>query len=153
MKQGLLAWYGENKRPLPWRDTQDPYAILVSEVMLQQTQVERVVPRWHAWLGKWPTVHALAAASPGAVIVEWQGLGYNRRAVSLHRAAEVVAEHGWPDDLTRLPGVGPYTAAAIACFAFVRDVVPEDTNVRRVRDRTGFAFDGQCGQARMDLGP
>src|SRR2546427_10276953 len=81
MKQELLAWYGENQRPLPWRDTQDPYAILISEVMLQQTQVERVVPRWHAWLAKWPTVEALAAASAGDVIVEWQGLGYNRRAL------------------------------------------------------------------------
>src|SRR2546427_8208543 len=105
MKQELLAWYGENQRPLPWRDTQDPYAILVSEVMLQQTQVERVVPRWHAWLAKWPTTEALAAARPADVIVEWQGLGYNRRAGSLHPAAQHVAEHGGADDLTPLPRV------------------------------------------------
>ena len=87
----LAAWYRENGRSLPWRETRDPYAILVSEVMLQQTQVERVIPRWLAWLERWPTPAALAAASPAEVIREWQGLGYNRRAVSLHRAAQVVA--------------------------------------------------------------
>ena len=107
MRERLLAWYRENGRELPWRETRDPYAILVSEVMLQQTQVERVIPRWLAWLERWPTAEALAAASTADVIVAWQGLGYNRRAVSLHRAARVVAEHGWPDDLTELPGVGP----------------------------------------------
>ncbi|MDX6516111.1 MAG: A/G-specific adenine glycosylase, partial [Gaiellaceae bacterium] len=96
----LLAWYEANARPLPWRETRDPYAILLSEVMAQQTQVDRVVPRWIAWLERWPTVEALAAASPADVIREWQGLGYNRRAVSLHRAAQHVAEHGWPADLT-----------------------------------------------------
>ena len=112
------------QRPrLPWRETRDPYAILVSEVMLQQTQVERVIPRWHAWLERWPTVDALAAASAGDVIVAWQGLGYNRRALNLHRAAQHVAEHGWPDDLTELPGVGPYTAGAVGNFAFGRDVL------------------------------
>ena len=110
----LLAWFSQNGRDLPWRKTRDPYAILVSEVMLQQTQVERVIPRWLAWLERWPTPVALAAASPAEVIRQWQGLGYNRRAVSLHRAAQVVAEEGWPDDLTTLPGVGPYTASAIA---------------------------------------
>src|SRR5437763_3629759 len=152
MKATLLNWYAANGRDLPWRHTRDPYAILVSEVMLQQTQVPRVVPRYLAWMERWPTAEALAAAQRSEAILAWQGLGYNRRAVSLHRAAEVVAEHGWPDDLTRLPGVGPYTAAAIACFAFGRDVVPEDTNVRRVRDRTGGEFDGECAQALMDLG-
>src|SRR5436309_4204419 len=94
----LLRWYSTEQRHLPWRHTNDPYAILVSEVMLQQTQVERVIPRWHAWLGRWPTVEALAAATAAEVIVEWQGLGYNRRAVNLHRAARLVAAHGWPDD-------------------------------------------------------
>src|SRR5437868_14157016 len=113
MREELLAWYRENARPLPWRATRDPYAILVSEVMLQQTQVERVIPRWHAWLERWPAVEALAAASPADVIVAWQGLGYNRRAINLHRAARVVSDRGWPDDLSELPGVGPYTAAAV----------------------------------------
>jgi A/G-specific adenine glycosylase len=110
VKDLLLAWFRQNGRDLPWRHTHDPYAILVSEVMLQQTQVERVIPRWHAWLERWPTADALADASAADVIVAWQGLGYNRRAVSLHRAAQHVAAHGWPDDLTELPGVGPYTA-------------------------------------------
>src|SRR6202048_2079542 len=87
----LLAWYAANGRDLPWRHTRDPYAILVSEVMAQQTQVDRVVPRWHAWLERWPTVEALAAASPADVIRAWQGLGYNRRALNLHRAAQQVA--------------------------------------------------------------
>lgn len=152
MREVLLTWYRENRRPLPWRETRDPYAVLVSEVMLQQTQVERVIPRWCRWLERWPTVEALAAATPAEVIVEWQGLGYNRRAVSLHRAARAVAERGWPDDLTELPGVGPYTAAALANFAFGQDVLPVDTNVRRVQERTGEAFDGSCAQALFDLG-
>jgi A/G-specific adenine glycosylase len=152
VRAALLAWYAEHGRDLPWRRTRDPYAILVSEVMLQQTQVPRVVPRYLDWLERWPTVAALAAAPRSEVILAWQGLGYNRRAVNLHRAAQAVAEHGWPGDLAELPGVGPYTAAAIACFALGRDVVPEDTNVRRVRERTGTAFDGECAQALMDLG-
>jgi A/G-specific adenine glycosylase len=148
----LLAWYSQNGRDLPWRKTRDPYAILVSEVMLQQTQVERVIPRWQHWLERWPTVETLAAATPAETIVEWQGLGYNRRAVSLHRAARVVAEHGWPDDLTELPGVGPYTAAAVGNFAFGRDVLPVDVNIRRIQERTGEQFDGSCAQALFDLG-
>jgi A/G-specific adenine glycosylase len=120
--------------------------------MLQQTQVERVVPRWHAWLERWPTVEALASAPVAEVIVAWQGLGYNRRAVNLHRAAQAVAEHGWPEDLTELPGVGPYTAGAVGNFAFGRDVLPVDTNVRRIQERTGARFDGSCTQALFDLG-
>jgi A/G-specific adenine glycosylase len=152
MKDALLAWFQANGRDLPWRKTSDPYAILVSEVMLQQTQVDRVIPRWHAWLERWSTVEALAAASPADVIVEWQGLGYNRRAVSLHRAARVIAERGWPDDLTELPGVGPYTAAAVGNFAFGRDVLPVDVNIRRIQERTGEQFDGTCAQALFDLG-
>jgi len=152
VRQLLLDWYGVHRRDLPWRHTRDPYAILVSEVMLQQTQVERVIPRWRAWLERWPTAEALAAASPADVIVEWQGLGYNRRAVNLHRAAQHVAAHGWPDDLTKLPGVGPYTAGAVGNFAFGRDVLPVDTNVRRIQERTGETFDGACTQALFDLG-
>jgi A/G-specific adenine glycosylase len=152
MRELLLNWYRANQRDLPWRKTRDPYAILVSEVMLQQTQVERIIPRYEHWLERWPTVEALSAATPAEIIVEWQGLGYNRRAVSLHRAARVVAEHGWPDDLTELPGVGPYTAAAVGNFAFGRDVLPVDTNIRRVQERTGEQFDAECAQALFDLG-
>jgi A/G-specific adenine glycosylase len=148
----LLAWFQEFSRPLPWRKTRDPYAILVSEVMAQQTQVERVVPRWERWLERWPTVDALASASAGDVIAEWQGLGYNRRALALHRAAQQIAAHGWPDDLTALPGVGRYTADAVACFAFGRNVLPVDVNVRRVQERTGATFTNAAVQALMDLG-
>jgi A/G-specific adenine glycosylase len=148
----LLAWFDELGRDLPWRRTRDPYAILVSEVMLQQTQAARVVPRYVTWLERWPSVEALAAAPTAEVIRAWQGLGYNRRALNLQRAAQAVAAGGWPDDLTELPGVGPYTADAVACFAFGRPVLPVDVNVRRVLERTGFAFDHSCAQALMDLG-
>jgi A/G-specific adenine glycosylase len=152
MEPLLLAWFETNGRELPWRSTRDPYAILVSEVMLQQTQVERVVPRYLAWLDRWPTVAALAGASAADVIREWQGLGYNRRAVNLHRAAQIVAVEGWPADLTTLPGVGVYTAAAVRNFAFGEAVLPTDVNVTRVVERTGFAFSGEAAQALMDLG-
>ena len=152
MESLLLAWYGRFGRDLPWRNTRDPYAILVSEVMLQQTQVERVIPRYLAWLERWPTAEALATASAADVIRAWQGLGYNRRAVSLHRAAQAVARDGWPDDLTGLPGIGPYTAAAVRNFAFGDDVLPHDVNVDRVERRTGYRFTGAAAQALMDLG-
>ena len=124
----------------------DLYAILVSEVMAQQTQVDRVVPRYLDWLSRWPTAASLAAQSTADVIRAWQGLGYNRRALNLQRAARHVAERGWPDDLTELPGVGPYTAAAVGNFAFGRDVLPVDTNVRRVHGahRRGLRLAG-CG--------
>jgi A/G-specific adenine glycosylase len=148
----LLDWYTAAGRDLPWRRTRDPYAILVSEVMLQQTQVERVVPRYLRWLARWPSVEALAAAALSEVIREWQGLGYNRRAVSLHRAAEHIAAHGWPEDLTRLPGVGHYTADAVARFAHHANVLPVDTNVRRVLERTGGRFGPAAAHALMDLG-
>ncbi|HKA26107.1 MAG TPA: A/G-specific adenine glycosylase [Gaiellaceae bacterium] len=152
MRESLLAWFEAEGRDLPWRRTRDPYAILVSEVMLQQTQVERVVPRYLAWLERWPTVAELAAAPVADAIREWQGLGYYRRARNLHRAAEHIAAGGWPDNLTELPGVGRYTADAVACFAFGRNVLPIDVNVARVRERTGEAFDGRHAQALMDLG-
>jgi A/G-specific adenine glycosylase len=152
VERALLAWYEANRRDLPWRRTRDPYAILVSEVMLQQTQAARVVPHYVAWLERWPTAEALAAASPAEVISAWQGLGYNRRALNLHRAAQIVAAAGWPGDLTRLPGVGAYTAAAVRSFAFGEPVLPIDTNVRRVQERTGRRFGPRCGQALMDLG-
>jgi A/G-specific adenine glycosylase len=148
----LLEWFTANGRDLPWRRTRDPYAILVSEVMLQQTQVDRVAPRYIAWLARWPTVESLAAASPADVIREWQGLGYNRRGLSLHRAARQIAADGWPGDLTALPGVGPYTAAAIRCFSHGEDVLPVDVNVERVRRRTGQVFTASSAQALMDLG-
>jgi A/G-specific adenine glycosylase len=152
MQELLLAWFAEHGRDLPWRRTRDPYAVLVSEVMLQQTQVSRVLPRYEEWLERWPTVEALAAAPPADVIRAWQGLGYNRRGLNLHRAARIVAERGWPDDLTELPGVGPYTAAAVGSFAFEREVLPVDVNVERVLSRTDAPFGPEAAQALFDLG-
>ena len=152
MDAALESWFAANGRDLPWRRTRDPYAVLVSEVMLQQTQVERVIPRYLRWLERWPTAATLASAAPGDVIREWQGLGYNRRALSLHRAAQAIAAHGWPEDLTELPGVGAYTAAAVRSFALGEPVLPVDTNVRRIQERTGHAFAPPAGQALMDLG-
>ena len=152
MEKALLAWFHRHGRELPWRQTRDPYAILVSEVMLQQTQVSRVVPRYFAFLARWPTIEALAAASPAEVIREWQGLGYNRRALNLHRAARHIACEGWPADLTQLPGVGRYTADAVSRFAHESDVLPVDTNVRRVLERTGGEFGPASAHALMDLG-
>src|SRR3954447_10003523 len=133
--EALLAWYERVRRPLPWRATRDPYALLVSEVMLQQTQAMRVVPYYERWLVRFPDAAALAAAPARDVLAVWSGLGYNRRALALQRAAACVSAHGWPEDLTVLPGVGPYTAAAVASFAWDRQVAAVDTNVRRVLSR------------------
>lgn len=129
-----MRWYRANGRhALPWRLTRDPYAVLVSEVMLQQTQVERVLPYFERWMGLWPTLGALAQASPAEVIREWAGLGYNRRALGLHRLVRQVSK--LPEGITelqKLPGIGPYTASAIACFARGKRVVVADTNIARV---------------------
>ena len=152
MEAELLTWFAENRRDLPWRRRRDPYAVLVSEVMLQQTQVGRVVPRFEAWMERWPTVESLAGAGVTKSFATWQGLGYNRRAVSLHRAARIVAADGWPDDLTDLPGVGDYTAAAVRRFAWDEPVLPMDTNVARVIERTGGEFGPPAAEALMDLG-
>jgi A/G-specific adenine glycosylase len=158
-----LAWYDGCGRDLPWRRTHDPYAILVSEVMAQQTQVARVLVHYERWLERWPTVAALAAATPADVLGAWVGLGYNRRALRLLEAARVVARDGWPADaegLRRLPGVGPYTAAAVASFAFGERIAAVDTNVRRVAERLGAtpaallpaARHADWNQAAMELG-
>jgi A/G-specific adenine glycosylase len=137
----LLAWYAATARPLPWRETTDPYRILVSEVMLQQTQVSRVEPLYRAFIDRYPTLVDLAAATAADVLTIWRGLGYNRRALHLQRAAQAVVErHGgvFPDDLDALralPGVGDYTARAVLAFAFGRQVAPVDVNVARVLAR------------------
>jgi len=158
----LLDWYVRTGRPLPWRATRDPYAVLVSEVMLQQTQVSRVVPRYHAFLARFPTPAALAAAPLADVLTAWQGLGYNRRARALQRAAQaVVAEHGGVvpadlDALLALPGVGAYTARAVLAFAHDQEVGPVDTNVARVLSRAvSGAPLGRAGVQRLadDLVP
>ncbi|HEY0582455.1 MAG TPA: A/G-specific adenine glycosylase [Chloroflexota bacterium] len=141
VQQRLLEWYAAQARDLPWRRSRDPYAILVAEVMLQQTQVDRVIPKWHAWLDRFPTLEVLAAASRADAIRQWQGLGYNLRAVRLHDiACQVMTEYGGrlPTDvagLLSLKGVGRYTAGAVACFAYEQPVAMVDTNVRRVLSR------------------
>src|SRR4051812_46795991 len=155
LEDALLRGYALEARDLPWRRTRDPDAILVSGVMLRQTQVARVVGRYEAWLQRWPTAASLAAAPLADVLAEWVGLGYNRRAVRLREACAVVAREGWPEDLRTLPGVGPYTAAAVGAFAFGRHELPVDTNVRRVLDRTGLRpadTPPELGQALMELG-
>ena len=141
LQAAVLAWYDRQARTFEFRGIRDPYAILVSEVILQQTQASRGEPAWRAFLARFPTVEALAAASPADVLRQWSGLGYNRRALNLQRAARTIVErHGGrvPDDvgaLEALPGVGPYTARAVAAIAFGRPVGPVDTNVRRVLGR------------------
>ena len=149
---GLLQWYAAVQRDLPWRRTRDPYRILVSEVMLQQTQVARVVPYYASFLARFPDAATLAVAPVADVLAAWSGLGYNRRALALMRAARVVVERGWPTTaagLRSLPGVGPYTAAAIASAAFGEPVAVVDINVRRVIERLdGHARKPAALQAR-----
>jgi A/G-specific adenine glycosylase len=141
VQSALLEWYARQARDLPWRRTRDPYAILVAEIMLQQTQVDRVIPKWHAWLQRFPTLEDLARATRADAIRAWQGLGYNLRAVRLHAiACQVVAEYGGElpssvPELMRLKGIGRYTAGAVACFAYEQPVAMVDTNVRRVLSR------------------
>lgn len=141
LQNDLLTWYEKRRRPLPWRETRDPYAILVAEFMLQQTQVERVLPKYAEFLARFPTLQALALASTADIIRTWRGLGYNRRAVHLQAIARQVMDEfrgRLPDDiesLRRLRGIGQYTAGAIACFAFARQVAFMDTNIRRVLRR------------------
>jgi A/G-specific adenine glycosylase len=134
VRSSVLSWYADAHRDFPWRGTDDPYAVLVSEVMLQQTQASRVADRFPRFIRRFPTVRALAAARDAEVLAEWSGLGYNRRALALRAAAQEVARDGWPADvagLERLPGVGPYTARAVASLAFGNPVGVVDTNVRR----------------------
>lgn len=141
IRAALLAWFEANRRDLPWRHTRDPYRILVSEVMLQQTQVDRVIPYYERFLQTLPTVQSLAGAPTSAVITMWAGLGYNRRAVNLQRTAQAVVERfdgvfpRDPGQLLELPGIGPYTAGAIACFAYEEPVAFLDTNMKRVIHR------------------
>jgi A/G-specific adenine glycosylase len=135
----VLDWFGRAGRGLPWRATRDPYRVLVAEVLAQQTQAARAAAAWPRFLERFPDVAALAAATPAEVLRAWQGLGYNRRALALRATAQAVVERGgWPDTvegLAALPGIGPYTARAVACFALGLQVAPVDTNVARVLAR------------------
>ncbi len=140
----LLTWYRRHGRDLPWRRTREPYRVLVSEIMLQQTQVDRVLPKYHQFLDRYPTMESLAAAPVDDVRRLWYPLGYNVRPLRLHAiACEAMARYGGrlpdsADTLRRLPGVGRYTAGAILAFAHGRDVAILDTNVRRVLGRVFF---------------
>ncbi|MGI9586260.1 MAG: A/G-specific adenine glycosylase, partial [Acidimicrobiia bacterium] len=168
----LLAWYQENRRDLPWRRTNEPYPILVSEVMLQQTQVDRVIPKFDAFMEQLPTVGELASIDTTTLLGLWSGLGYNNRALRLRSAAVIVDANGWPTTaagLSGLPGVGPYTANAIASISFGEQVAAVDTNLKRVLSRwVGISLAGselqraasvslgtpasEWNQALMDLG-
>jgi A/G-specific adenine glycosylase len=154
----VIEWWQSNARRLPWRATRFVYAVWVSEAMSTQTTVTRAAEAWARWMARWPTVQGLADASLTEVLGQWQGLGYPRRARDLHRSARIVVETGWPEDLTELPGVGPYVAAAIRCFALEEQVLPLDVNVRRVLQRRfpgGLDTAGdpwRAGQAMMEFG-
>lgn len=170
--EALLGWYGTHKRDLPWRHSHGPYPVLVSEVMLQQTQVDRAIDRFERFIIRWPIVGALAEATNDQVLAEWSGLGYNSRALRLRDTAQIVTANGWPrtiSGLVELPGVGPYTAAAIASISFGTQVAAVDTNLKRVISRwkgeplSGKALEkaakdelgepaGDWNQALMDLG-
>ena len=155
LHRAVAEWYRRNARDLPWRGASDPYAILVSEVMLQQTQVDRVIPKYAAFLEAFPTLQALAEAALADVIRVWAGMGYNARAVRLHRlAGEVMQRHGGrlpesASELLRLPGIGPYTAAAVACFAFGAAEPVLDTNIYRVLSRVVYGIEAP---ARAEIG-
>ena len=144
--RALLDWYREHRRDLPWRGRSDPWAILVAEIMLQQTQVGRVVERYTDFLQAFPTPESLASAPLAEALIYWRGLGYPRRVARLREAAAIISTDGWPQNhrqLEGLPGVGPYTAAAVACFAFGAEVPAVDTNLRRVLSRwTGETLTG-----------
>ena len=157
IRAALVDWFVASGRNLPWRHTRDPYRVMVAEIMLQQTQVDRVVPKFRAFLEHFPTLEALASAPTAEVIRAWAGLGYNRRAVNMQRTARaVLEEYGeqFPRDLAtllKLPGIGPYTAGAIACFAFEQDVGFMDTNIRRVIQRLFVGPEEQDMAAEAEL--
>src|SRR5438046_862800 len=162
LRRRILSWCGRSGRDLPWRRTRDPYRVLVSEVMLQQTQVSRVLPAYRRFLRRFPTLRALSRAPLGEVLREWSGLGYNRRARDLHRIARAHPS-GLPRTvaaLDALPGIGAYTSAAVACFAFDEPTAFADTNIRRVlgrailgrlaTDREAVALDARFGSKRQN---
>ncbi len=159
IQSAVLAWYAANGRhDLPWRnlassDIAIPYGVMISEFMLQQTQVERVVPKYRAFIRYFPTVERLAAATPSLVVTLWSGLGYNRRAILLHRAAQAIVQHyhgqvpNDPELLEALPGIGPYTAAAIVVFAYNEPQVVVDTNIVRFYELLIFGYNQPSAQS------
>lgn len=157
IQRTLLRWYRESGRDLPWRHTRDPYKVLVSEIMLQQTQVDRVIPKYQAFLKTFPTVERLARASRSRVIQLWAGLGYNRRAVYLHEAAKKVLRDfrgvvpTTIDELSTLPGVGEYTAGAVAAFSGGSTAAFLDTNIKRILGRLFFNVKQKRIPPELDL--
>lgn len=139
--KALLQWYARHRRSLPWRTTRNPYNILVSEIMLQQTPVNRVVEHYKRWLKQFPSFHSLARATRADVLRSWSGLGYNSRAIRLHNLSRAVVTHrlhqlpNTIQELQTLPGIGKYTAHAVACFAFRNNVPVVDTNIKRIVTR------------------
>lgn len=137
-RRKIFRFYAKHRRDLPWRNTTDPYRVTVSELMLQQTQVERVLPKYEEWISLWPNWHALSQASNEEILCAWSGLGYNRRALYLRKlAVAILNNHGGkvphtPELLEKLPGIGPYTSRAILIFAFNKPLATVDTNIRRV---------------------
>jgi A/G-specific adenine glycosylase len=153
VRRRILAWFAAEQRELPFRRSRDPWPVLVAEVMLQQTQASRIAERFDAFLDRYPTPEALAATPAARVLADWSGLGYNRRALNLHAAAVRITAEGWPATvaaLERLPGIGPYSARAIAAIAFDQPVGAVDTNVRRWLVRR-FAADPDDKRALQDL--
>lgn len=135
LQRHILSWYAKHKRDLPWRTTTNPYEILVSETMLQQTQVDRVIPFYERWLKRFPDFKSLAQADTPTLLALWSGLGYNNRALRLRQLAQQLADRPFPQsekELVALPGIGPYTARAVLAFAFNKEVAVVDTNIRRV---------------------
>ena len=155
VQRTLLRWHDAHALPAPWRASGDPYACLVAAVMAQQTQMGRVLPSYERFTAAFPTLESLASASAGDVIRAWTGMGYNQRAVRLHRAARQIAERGWPRtaaELARIDGIGPFTAAIVASFAFGEAAACVDTNVRRVLGRIAGdeSVDGAAMRALAD---
>ncbi len=155
VRRALLAWHRRNGLRAPWRESGDPYHALVAAVMAQQTQMSRVMPSYERFIAAFPTVDTLAEASPAEVIRAWAGMGYNQRAVRLHRAARQIKASGWPhraEELARIDGIGPFTAAIISSFAFGEPAACVDTNVRRVLGRLAGdeSIDGRQLQALAD---
>ena len=155
VQRALLKWHRARGMQAPWRESGDPYEVLVAAVMAQQTQMSRVMPSYERFVAAFPTVESLAAASPGDVIRVWAGMGYNQRAIRLHRAARTIVAGGWPHDaasLAQIDGIGPFTAAIIASFAFGEPAACVDTNVRRVLGRLSGdeSIDGKRLQSLAD---